>query len=1107
MNSRYIGSDDSLKMLEGAAASVSAKAVESAAKGKEAVNQYYNTVVNNNQRLMELDMQKQQVLASKQPNTGIAAVANAGVQYLLNKQKTNQEYALEKQRLESATAIEQQKAEAEAAKEKRALDKEELEKLQQLQAAEAETEISDLTRVYLEGGFKGQGIESYKSEAIRKLSKYSLRAEDYRKLIGTINTTTETRAQLQHTETKEAAEKLRNAQADVAEAGLYRDLSPTFVTIKNLGVTDQAKPHLDYAEGILKGFLAADNGISYDKKLAIASRFIKTAADTYGIKYEAYVKYNKGLANFQQFADGYNRATLEYSNSGSADYNDLDKYKGKVAFLKMTYGDWSSDVAQLGEAEKLKLEAVNTVQQLEDVQRKAAETEGTELDLGDDTVKIIAVNSILNPSFEASLESTPIAKNPAVVTGIRIAKRYREYLADKAQTDVQLVRLTGDYTRLNLTRANTFSSFLGKFAEANKAGQPISPAMEQLRSDLMTALQQSDPTVAAFVYDKLYGEGKATVDPVALQKALDLEQEGITQVQNNIVDQQKQLQSALNYKYTDLAQYGLLVDENQVQGVGTQAQKAWETKLQAAQQLILQKTTQSTSPQYGVPPSFSGSSTYAPDVDASGRVRVAPRSALQVVNGIVTPVIKGANAPYSTNGGHMGGAYRAGRSGGRAHAGVDFELEGNEKAATLVSGVAYVRQAQGYGTIVDIVGDNSYLYRYAHQRPLVSDGQRVTRGQAISYSNGSGTNIGGNHLHFEVRDSSAIKFDSKGRYIPQYGISGTTDPIEHLRRLTANDSNVLKPRGGAQTIARTAPQYRVPSNAVLTPGGGAILNGMYSNAVVNPNTVGSVASLGLNAASTSGFRGGGKTPVIPPSKAKPASVPAERVYNQQKPLAKGQLDWSIGNPGFIKYDYNDDFGYAYFRQNNSVRKQLIDTAKRLNVPAHWIADIAYKESSLRHKLVHSTGKNFGLFGFGLDSFNGVGESALRNASPEQQIQLLERYMKENGWQQLLGKRGGKATIAEFWGILRFGVKLRKRVLADPVGTLNLRMSDVKGSVHTWKDELMQLGRYGGRRYSIPGVSRQSRNSAVSTAFVGSCSVCAELEKSGTWVAHQHENIA
>lgn len=89
---------------------------------------------------------------------------------------------------------------------------------------------------------------------------------------------------------------------------------------------------------------------------------------------------------------------------------------------------------------------------------------------------------------------------------------------------------------------------------------------------------------------------------------------------------------------------------------------------------------------------------------------------------------------------------------GSLHEGMDISLrKGGDVFTTGAGVVSSVSFERGYGWVVDIQHAPSIMTRYAHlSKPLVREGQRVTRGDRIALSGSTGRSTGP-HLHYEVR--------------------------------------------------------------------------------------------------------------------------------------------------------------------------------------------------------------------------------------------------------------------------------------------------------------------------------------------------------------------
>ncbi|NMC62401.1 MAG: M23 family metallopeptidase, partial [SAR324 cluster bacterium] len=107
------------------------------------------------------------------------------------------------------------------------------------------------------------------------------------------------------------------------------------------------------------------------------------------------------------------------------------------------------------------------------------------------------------------------------------------------------------------------------------------------------------------------------------------------------------------------------------------------------------------------------------------------------------------------------------------HKGTDFTLEnGRMVHATADGTVSKVKFDRTYGKVVDVDHGNGISTRYAHlARSLVSEGQKVARGERIAIAGNSGMSTGP-HLHYEVQVNRRSR-----------------DPLKFVR--LANDLNLI----------------------------------------------------------------------------------------------------------------------------------------------------------------------------------------------------------------------------------------------------------------------------------------------------------------------------
>lgn len=1038
MNSRLIGTDVGLNMIADSGESVANTATKAAANANSLTSDYLTQSQQRAKQLLDLQAQVSAAEAQK-TNNGLGETLTSVGKLLIQRE---QQKLADKQ----AKKLAQQKEQALLLKN--------------------ETNVK-LTSLYQ----NEPGVERYRSSAagiINQAMQKGLPAADVVELMNKVNEVSNKRFDSQQELIYGDQDKIQAARTDQVSSTLQFKLAPTIATIANLPPTEQAKPHLDYAEQLIRETLA-DESLSPEQRYRISSSAIAGLTKAYGTKADAFAKLNTNLHQMSQYVNFMRQARAQFETDGN-----LDAYKSRQEYAAVTWGNYEKSIAQPGEAEKFRAELASNQQTIRRVEQEARETLGANLNISEQETQMLAKRMISNSAYITYVESSPeFKRSPSVQAAIRLAKRYQEYVQANAENVDWNAANGTKYAQLNLSIATNRAQLIERLARATAANRSGQATPEQQQE--LNFYQQSIQNMPElnFIIDqmvqKLTPQGGGKIDASELQKASALTEQGFVGVMNATVREQQTRQQTLYDRFPDLQQYGLLKPVNQITKEAFSEQKMIDERMEHYRQRIIQQSQQQQPQTYGQPSPFDSASTYGATVDARGLVRTAPRQRLNTVtvNGvkIATPVLAGSSAPVTSS-------YLSNRDGGkRKHAGIDFGQAASVHSVALVSGrVAYIgNDPKGYGGYIDIYGDNGYVYRYGHQGNFkLKPGQKVNAGDIVSTSDGSG--VGAPHLHFEVHPNP--KFNSvNGNWVyqPQFGVSATTDPLAHLQKLNANSSSVLAPRIVDTVVSREQPTAKVPTNAALYPQGGALLNNQVQ------------------------FVGG-------------QTRQATNVYNSQRPVRTGTIDWNIGDPNNISYDYNDDFGYAEVRKNPKLQKAITDAARQLRIPAVWIADIIRQETGagMSHTKVHNGGRNYGLFGFGSDSFSDVSMAQMRRMDETQQLQLMVKYQLENGWLKHLQKRGGQASISEFWAIMRMGTNWRRQALADPVGFTRKRMNDTG---KTWGDELQLLGKWAGRRYQIPGNNRRARNQAISTEEHASCTLCQQMVLSNSGILPHSHDIA
>lgn len=1029
VQTRYIGSDQLLQRQAQAQEGAGQAALAASDRIGKATTATINTIVQGQASLSQLSTAQAEAEArASASQTGLSGFAEAAGRAVVSYKRAEDQAQAEAQARAKA------QAEAEAAKLKQTRAQNKVRAAEELAAKQLEYENSNWQN----------GVYNYKSETAKILAKYDLEPQDLGELFTKVNSRAVERSQQTAKALDDEVQKLQNTKAAAARDQLLMATSADYNIIKTLPPFEQARPYLENLETKLENFMKAEDGLTFQQKLDAVSAVRGKVVEAMEGKGESYAK---AVATQRAHLDWVNTYNQLNAAQASGQISEAE-FRSQVLALETRTGvDLSKYMARVGDEEKRALELGGTIKGLNDLNESARKQIGQTFDFGDKAGQVIAAGILSTPGLQQQLENNPYLKdNPSVKAGIEFAKQIQALYTDLADLGVDRASANKELATLDLSNTRNVVEVTRSIIRKQNSGQTLSPGEQKAMIELQL-LRQTYPQLVDQIgaVAQSQSTGKAAADEVkALEATIRQESVAIESAKQQTRELYKAKVDAVYQKHaTIISVFGGVPTGEQLTQFYQSGQQELNQRLQQFQQQ-LQQTPQSVSPVFGQQPNFNAAGGDTGVLrQPNGRYVVAPKTRLQVqtksADGgtpFITPIQAGVSAPHSFNKGQMGGGYKAGR-GNRQHAGVDFPLAGGQKAMTVVSGtVLYVGTANGYGGYVDVAGDNGYVYRYAHVSPYVRKGQRLGAGEAVATPNGSG--VGGHHLHFEVwkGDEYFKRVDKSGK--GAWGISGTIDPVAHLRQLTELagtevGATTTALRGQATFAASTsAPFAKVSNKTLFTPGGGALQANLFQQ-------------LG-----------------------KPTQN-ASRVFTAQRPLnAKGgNAGWSAGKP---TYNYNDDMGFAFIRNNRALQLQIHATARRLGVPSVWIADIMAQESGAGRlaRKIHpgSPNQNYGLFGFGSDS----GVPNWTSLDEVQQVKAYENYILKNGWNKVIAKNGGNVNIGQLWAMTRMGTNWRNQILngRDPS---SLKLNDTG---KTYADELRLLGNHVGREYAVPGGSRSER---------------------------------
>lgn len=1036
MQSRYLGSDSlSQRQLQ---------AQQDASQANElAVGRIAKATDSTVQGLVEGQRQVGQMQVAYATAQAQAA-NNSPLSGLSELVKTGTEAYMRYDSNEQRKAQEQAQAQQAAAKEQARLAKEQAEEQSEREYVQALEAVGNITQKYVSGNWD-EGTYNYKSETTKAIAKFpNLSSKHLATLVDRIYNTTLTREDEARKGREEAVERQMNANAAQSKDQLDLELTPDIVRLKNLPPTEQAKPLLDNLNERIENYLKLNNGLSFVQKMEVIAKVTPRITQAFEGKAEAYQEWRRSMQARADYAVGYQKLYAEFQQD-----RDLSKFEDGKLLLKINTGrDYSEYMVAPGEAEKLALEMGNTLEGIYKLGEVRRERTGVQFQFADNDVRTATALMVVNPEAQLKLENNPIlSKNPGIRAAIANANAIRKAREDQAALGVTNAKTQQEIAAFDITNVNNFSSVTRALINAQRNGTQPNAEQQYFGNVLAKANEATGGGLSeAVTIIQNAGSRALTKEEVQMiQQTLNNQAAAINNAKQLAIQEYGAKVNEFNTKHEAvLKQFGgRIPSDAELVELYNQGAPAWEQTKQRLTQEI-EASGASAVPAYGQQSNFNQAGQgLGAAVSPDGKVRYAPRTSVHVqtkaADGgqpFVTPIAAANPANHSFNKGMYGGGYRAGRPGGRAHAGIDFPLREGQKAVTVVSGrVAFVGTAKGYGNYIDIMGDNGYIYRYSHSRALVRQGERVQPGQPVATPNLSGTNVGGAHLHYEVRKGTSYRPSAT------FGLQDTVDPVAHLRSLTPLAGSVADaPDLAGQSVgavSRQLPWARTTTKAVFTPGAGALQANLFQQV------------------------------------GKPTQN-AGKVFTAQRPLLKGVVSAYTGGQKPIN-NPRESYGYSWIAQRPAFAAKLAEVASDLGVPASWIADIMRQETGDNFALANgfhgnsrgeNANRNYGLFGFGSDS----GVPNYTRLNEVQQLEAYRTYMVKNGWLKHYKRTNGNVSIGQLWAMTKMGTKWRQDILngRDPA-----TMVDRTGKSQL--EQFQMLGKWAGRQYDFGRGSQSSRS--------------------------------
>lgn len=413
----------------------------------------------------------------------------------------------------------------------------------------------------------------------------------------------------------------------------------------------------------------------------------------------------------------------------------------------------------------------------------------------------------------------------------------------------------------------------------------------------------------------------------------------------------------------------------------------------------------------------------------------------------------------------------------RLHAGIDLASgsmwEDDVGALTIQGGtVVDAFDWNGYGGTVLVRTPDGRVEQYSHlRRFFVQPGQQIPPGTPVGVvGGGEGDHMAGSstgrHLHFQVWRAGVEDFGNPS--------NDTIDPEEYLRTVKYNEAptNQL----GFPPIQSSSP---LPPGLNSLPITGGFITGSLNAPFYLPNTA-PVALPG--------------TPPIPPQ-----PVPLTAVANQSSPIPSQMAP--IDKASYpAQNNPSANYGYEIIARDPAFARSLAQLGDELGIPAQWLADIMYAESSLDpHRDNHLDygldwdGVEWGHGFLGLIQING---SWLRQRGISyNDVMSMSRaeYVQRIARPYLMDFKGQLHTVEDVLAAIFMG---------DASGSPESRAGADDGNTD-FAEYMHYLGSGVGRRYRHSYLDWYQSSNVTHTDMVAGCPICsAQAERFGGISPHE-----
>lgn len=856
--------------------------------------------------------------------------------------------------------------------------------MQQAQKNAAVSELENLRVDWIEKGqIDRQGTSAYRDAVATTLSRYEVEASDVSELTQKYFDPALDYAKKTESNRQQTAEDITKQQRRITVSGLQAKTSASLGGLRaSVGLSQEVVDgHYNSIRESIGELMRNEDVPILDRLTAVATALESTNTVMQERNVDT-AKLNNDVTAFG--------SVIEFANKQQAALRagtiTIDEYSATIKQEAMRQNLPGFTVPDANASEKYIQDTLSTADSINDLKQKKRLSQLQSITAKDDIIGALATQFILDPTSYLSVQGKPEKElDPNAKAALQITKDFIDW------RDNGVPKFNASHQGFISKIGSRQSEFERWFASASRdttAAQRDPNYAKILEAGRMG----QDPNLAALVAGKR---------PLTQEDVDYMQQTYHRQMENDKAEADVETKD-YNNKQARFAKYGLYLDVNSTKA----ANKVFQGGLQKYRQQLAEVNASSAEAQTqpGNSPNFNGG--------APGKPKNWKPLAVGNYGGnrITFPFTQNVAATLVLEGGQ---GFTASRGGGsRQHNALDFAVPIGTPVQSLVYGsvIAIHHSDTGYGTSVEVKGDDGYTYHYAHlSKTSVVKNERVGAGQTLALSGDTGSGSGP-HLHFDL-------LDPNGKIV---------DPMTHLASRKFGDSPRMPRSSGNKT---GHPPSLLPADAIPLGGNSYLSRGK----IIRSDDAAFTKSVN---------------------------------YSKASPLRNSYATKGDSSPAA-------NHGYSALAKDPPFARALNAVAKRQGIPSQWLADLISVESAGSFSASIGNGLGYyGLIQFGSAASQdlGVTQDALTKMTPAAQMVYVEKYL--NLQKRYAGISGNFKSVAELIAAVNQGhtvlrdVRNRGQAAIEDPGNHD-------GAGVTLKAYINMLGKYSGRRYDSGRADRVS----------------------------------